>query len=103
MEYSQIFPVGFYAWWLFMNGCLYFAEFHFIQNFTGIREKKHMVPYVLMSDLITFFVMYYQCHGVFRLILYMGLIFCFSKFLLKMKWTDTVAPAMIILTLFTFL
>ena len=62
-----------------------------------------MIPYVLLSDMLTFLVMYYHSIGISRLILHMGLIFCFCKFLLSMKWIDTIAPAMIILTLSTFM
>lgn len=103
MESVNIFSIGFYLWWLGINGCLYFAEFHFIQNFTGIRVKKLLIWYVLFSDLLTFFVMFYQSPGVLRLLLHAGIIVGFSVFYLKMKWLDTVAPAMVILTLFTFM
>ena len=103
MDYLHIFSIGFYIWWLFINGWLYTAEFSFIQSFTGKRGKKYMIPYVLLSDMLTFLVMYYHSIGISRLILHMGLIFCFCKFLLSMKWIDTIAPAMIILTLSTFM
>ena len=103
MESAKILSIGFYLWWLGINGCLYFAEFHFIQNFTGIRVKKLLIWYVLFSDLLTFFVMFYQSPGVLRLLLHAGIIVGFSVFYLKMKWLDTVAPAMVILTLFTFM
>lgn len=103
MEHFQILSVGFYIWWLLINGGVYIAEFHFIQSFTGIRGKKYVMPYVLLSDLVTFFVMYDQSPGVFRLILHIGIIFCFSKFLLGIGWKDTIAPAMIVLTLSTFM
>ena len=103
MKYVQILSGSFYIWQLLINGLLYAAEFRFIQNFTGSWENKHMVHYVLLSDLITFFVMYYQSPGVFRLILHMGIIICFSKLLLQMKWADTIVPAIIILTLFTLM
>ena len=102
MGYLQIFLIGFYIWWLFINGWLYTAEFNFIRSFTGIRGKKYMIPYVLLSDMLTFLVMYCHSIGIFRLILHMGLIFCFCKFLLNMKWIDTIAPTMIVLTLSTF-
>ncbi len=62
-----------------------------------------MIPYVLLSDMLTFLVMYCHSIGIFRLILHMGLIFCFCKFLLNMKWIDTIAPTMIVLTLSTFM
>ena len=62
-----------------------------------------MMPYVLLSDLLTFLVMYCHSIGVFRLILHMGLIVCFCKFLLNMEWIDAIAPAMIVLTLSTFM
>lgn len=103
MEYLRFFSIGFYIWWLFINGWLYTAEFNFIQSFTGIRGKKYMIPYVLLSVTLTFLVMYCHSIGVFRLVLHMGLIFCFCKFLLSMKWIDTIAPTMIILTLSTFM
>ena len=103
MESVKIFPIGFYLWWLGINGCLYFAEFHFIQNFTGIRVKRLLIRYVLFSDLLTFFVMFYQSPGVLRLLLHAGIIVGFSIFCLKMKWSDTIAPMIIILTLFTFM
>ena len=103
MEAVNIFSIGFYLWWLGINGCLYFAEFHFIQNFTGIRVKKLLIWYVLFSDLLTFFVMFYQSPGVLRLLLHAGIIVGFSIFCLKMKWSDTFAPTIIILTLFTFM
>lgn len=102
MVHFQILSVGFYAWWLLINGGLYAAEFRFIQSFTGIRAKKYVVQYVLLSDLFTFFVMYNESPGVFRLILHTGIILCFSRFLSGMKWKDAIAPAMIILTLSTF-
>lgn len=98
-----MFSVGFYSWWLLLNGILYSAEFYFIRSFTGIREKKYMVCYVLTSGLLTFLAIYFQSSGVLRLILHMGIILCFSRFVLKLKWAETVAPAMIILTLFTFM
>jgi len=99
----QIFSIGFYIWWLFINGWLYTVEFSFIQSFTGIRGKKYLMPYVLLSDLLTFLVMYCHSIGVFRLILHMGLIVCFCKFLLNMEWIDAIAPTMIVLTLSTFM
>ena len=61
MGHLQIFSIGFYIWWLFINGWLYTVEFSFIQSFTGIRGKKYLMPYVLLSDLLTFLVMY--CHS----------------------------------------
>lgn len=103
MGYLRFLSIGFYIWWLFINGLLYNAEFNFIQSFNGIRGKKYLIPYVLLSDVLTFLMMYFHSTGIFRLILHMGLIFCFCKFLLSMKWIDTIAPAMIILTLFTFM
>ena len=103
MESAEIFSIGFYLWWLGINSCLYFAEFHFIQNFTGIRIKRLLIRYVLFSDLLTFFVMFYQSPGVLRLLLHAGIIVGFSIFCLKMKWSDTFAPTIIILTLFTFM
>lgn len=103
MEITKRFPIGFYLWWLGINSCLYFAEFHFIQNFTGIRVKRFLIQYVLFSDLLTFLVMVYQSPGVLRLLLHAGIIVGFSVILLKMKWLDAVAPAMIILTLSTFM
>ena len=103
MGHLQIFSIGFYIWWLFINGWLYTVEFSFIQSFTGIRGKKYMMPYVLLSDLLTFLVMYCHSIGVFRLILHMGLIVCFCKFLLNMEWIDAIAPTMIVLTLSTFM
>ncbi len=103
MEYPHMFSVGFYSWWLLLNGILYLAEFYFIRSFTGIQEKKYMVCYVLTSGLLTFLAMYFQSSGVLRLILHMGIILCFSRFVLKLTWAETVAPAMIILTLFTFM
>lgn len=103
MEYSQMLPVLFYIWWIVLNGLLYTAEFCFIQNFTGIREKKFMTRYVLLSSLLTFLVMYYQSPGIFRLILHTGIIFCFSRFVLRLNRAAAIAPVMIILTLFTFM
>ena len=70
MGYLQIFLIGFYIWWLFINGWLYIAEFNFIRSFTGIRGKKYMIPYVLLSDMLTFLVMYCHSIGIFRLILH---------------------------------
>ena len=75
-----MFSVGFYSWWLLLNGILYLAEFYFIRSFTGIQEKKYMVCYVLTSGLLTFLAMYFQSSGVLRLILHMGIILCFSRF-----------------------
>lgn len=103
MEHAGSLSAGFYLWWLCVNSCLYFAEFHFIQNFMGIRGKKFLLRYVLLSDLLTFLIMYCQSPGILRLLLHTGIIFCFSIFYLKIKWLDAVAPAMIILTLFTFM
>lgn len=103
MEYPRMFSVGFYSWWLVLNCLLYLAEIHFIRSFTGIREKKYEVCYVLVSGLLTFFAMYFQGSGVLRLFLHMGIILCFSRFVLKLRWTETAGPAMIILTLFTFM
>lgn len=103
MEFIKIFPIGFYLWWLGINGCLYFAEFHFIENFTGIHAKRFLMWYVIFSDLLTFFVMFYQSPGILRLLLHAGIIVIFSVFCLKIKWSDAVAPAMITLTLFTFM
>lgn len=103
MEYSQMLPVLFYIWWIVLNGLLYTAEFCFIQNFTGIREKKFMTRYVLLSSLLTFLAMYYQSPGIFRLILHTGIIFCFSRFVLRLNRAAAIAPVMIILTLFTFM
>ncbi len=103
MKYEQVFSIGFYIWWLVVNGGLYIAEFYFIQSFTGIREKKYIVPYVLISDLITFGVMYCESSGIVRFFLHMGIIIIFSRLLLRMEWENTIAPAMIILTLFTFM
>ena len=53
MEYPHIVSAGFYIWWLLLNGFLYFAEFHFLCRFSGSREKKYTVCYVLLSSLIT--------------------------------------------------
>lgn len=103
MEYPHIFSAGFYIWWLALNSVLYFAEFQFICKFTGNRKKKYMAGYVLLSGLLTFFVMYFRGAGVLRLFLHMGIILCFFRFVHKLKWTDAAAPAMIILTLFTFM
>ena len=86
MESAEIFSIGFYLWWLGINSCLYFAEFHFIQNFTGIRVKRFLIRYVLFSDLLTFFVMFHQSPGVLRLLLHAGIIVGFSVFCLKRKW-----------------
>ncbi len=103
MEHAKVLSVGFYLWWLIINGGLYFAEFCFIQNFTGIRIKRYLMPYLLLSNLVTFLMMYCQSSGIFRLILHTGIIVCFSIFLLGMNWADTMAPTIIILTLFTFM
>lgn len=103
MKSAGIFSIGFYLWWLGINSCLYFAEFHFIQNFMGIPGKRGIVRYVLLSDLLTFFVMYCQSFSIFRLLLHVGIIVGFSVCCLKMKWADAAVPAMIILTLFTFM
>ena len=103
MEYPHIVSAGFYIWWLLLNGFLYFAEFHFLCRFSGSREKKYTVCYVLLSSLITFLVMYFRGSGVLRLFLHMGILLCFSRFALKLRWADTVAPATILLTLFTFM
>lgn len=103
MEYPHIVSAGFYIWWLLLNGFLYFAEFHFLCRFTGSREKKYTVCYVLLSSLLTFWVMCFRGSGVLRLFLHMGILLCFSRFALKLRWADTVAPATILLTLFTFM
>ena len=103
MEYPHIVSAGFYIWWLLLNGFLYFAEFHFLCRFSGGREKKYTVCYVLLSSLITFLVMYFRGSGVLRLFLHMGILLCFSRFALELRWADTVAPATILLTLFTFM
>ena len=103
MDYLQIVSIGFYIWWLFINGWLYTAEFSFIQSFTGIQGKKYMIPYVLLSDTLTFLMMYCNSAGVPRLILHMGLIVCFCRFLLNLKWIAAIAPTMIVLTLSTFM
>lgn len=103
MGYLQVFSIGFYVWWLFINGLLYTAEFSFIQNFTGIRGEKYKIPYVLLSDMLTFLVMYCHSVGIFRVMLHIVIIFCFCRLLLYMKWVDIIAPTMIILTLSTFM
>ncbi len=112
MGQEQTLSPGFYIWWLCLNSCLFLAEFHFIQNFAGSRIQKadcegslrgRRMLYVLLSDLLTLGVMYAQSPGVIRLFLHTGIILCFSVIILKMKWSDTIAPAMIILTLFTFM
>ena len=81
MEQGQMLSVGFYVWWLCVNSCLFLAEFCFIQNFTKVRAKKFMVPYVLLSDLLTLWVMYDQSGGVLRLLLHTGIIVCFTRFI----------------------
>lgn len=103
MGYFQFFSIGFYVWWLFINGLLYIAEFSFIQNFTGMRGKKYKILYVLLSDMLTFLAMYCHSVGISRLMLHIVIIFCFCKLLLNMRWVDTIAPIMIILTLSTFM
>lgn len=103
MEQGQMLSAGFYVWWLCVNSCLFMAEFCFIQDFTKIRAKKYMAPYVLLSDLFTLWVMYEQSGGVLRLLLHTSIIVCFTRFVLKLKWGFTVAPTLIILTLFTFM
>ncbi|NBK90453.1 ATP-binding protein [bacterium 1XD21-13] len=103
MTHTKILFVGFCLWWLGINSCLYFSEFRFIQNFTGIHRKRAVVPYVLLSDLLTLLMMYCQSSGILRLLLHTGILFCFSLLILGIKWTDAVAPATIVLTLFTFM
>lgn len=103
MGCAKILSVGFYLWWLGVNGCLYYAEYHFIQNFMGIRRKQFWVQYVLFGDLLTFLVMFCQSPSILRLILHAGMIVSFSAICFKMKWSDAVAPAMIILALYTFM
>lgn len=95
--------MGFYIWWLCINGCLFFAEVHFIEDFAGIRAKRFMVPYVLLGVLLTYGVMYAQSGGVLRFVLHTGIILCFSVFVLKISWRLAIAPAAIIMTLFTFM
>lgn len=124
MEAAIFFSVGFYLWWLIVNGCLFFAEFHFIQRFIsqgsplmhvsvgraddvrygrGITEKRFVLPYVLLGDLFTFLIIYCRGLRILGLLLHAGIIVGFSAFFLKIKWLDAVAPMMIILTLFTFM
>lgn len=112
MGSEQILSSGFYIWWLCLNSFLFFAEFQFIQNFAGARTQcadcepgpgVRRALYVLLSGLLTLLVMYAQSSGVFRLFLHTGIILCFSRFILKIKWPYTIGPAMIILTLFTFM
>ena len=95
--------MGFYIWWLCINGCLFFAEVHFIEDFAGIRAKRFMAPYVLLGVLLTYGVMYAQSGGILRFVLHTGIILCFSVFVLKISWRLAIAPAAIIMTLFTFM
>lgn len=124
MEAAKFFPMGFYLWWLSVNGCLCLAEFHFIQKFipnenplmhitvgqadyvrygTEMGGKRFVLCYVLLNELLTFLVMYYQSFRILGLLLHAGIIVGFSVVCLKMRWLDTIAPMMIILTLFTFM
>lgn len=93
---------GFYAWWIFLNGAVYFAEFHFIQSFTGIQKKWYMFVYILLNSVLTFLVIYFQSPGMYRFILHIGILACFFRFFMHLKWTDLLAPVTIIFTLSTF-
>ncbi len=83
---------GFYAWWIFLNGAVYFAEFHFIQSFTGIQKKWYMFVYILLNSVLTFLVIYFQSPGMYRFILHIGILACFFRFFMHLKWTDLLAP-----------
>ncbi len=103
MAAEKFLSMGFYLWWLSVNGCLCFAEFHFIQKFTGIRGKRFVLQYVLLSELLTFLIMYCRSFSILGFLFHAGIIVGYSVFFLKMKWLDAAAPMMIILTLFTFM
>lgn len=98
-----IYSVGFYIWWIFLNGFLCFCEILFLQNLTGIRKKAHVPACLFVNCALTFLVMYLQSSGICRLILHTGVIFFFAIFFLKLKAFEAIAPIAVILTLYTFM
>lgn len=98
-----LYSVGFYVWWIFLNGFLCFFEMLFLQNLTGVRKKAHALALLCVNCVITFLVMYLQSSGMSRLILHTGVIFCFAVFSMKLKVFEAIAPVAVVLTLYTFM
>lgn len=97
------YPAGFYIWWMFLNGLLCFFEILFLQNLTGICKKMHAFACILANVVFTFLVMYLQSSEILRVLLHTGVIVCFSVFSMKLNVFETIVPAAVILTLYTFM
>lgn len=96
-------PAGFYIWWMFLNGLLCFFETLFLQNLTGVCKKMHAFACILANIVFTFLVMYLQSPEILRVLLHTGSIVCFSVFSMKLNVFETIVPAAVILTLYTFM
>ncbi len=97
------FSAAFYIWWVLLNDLIYFAEFWFLQNVAGIRKRRDIAGYVLLSSILTCSVMYFQSPGVYRVILHMGVILSFSILLLKMDWEDAICSIAIVFAMVTLM
>lgn len=103
MEGIWFYSGGYYIWWMFVNGIIYFFESLFLQNASGIRKKWHTFCYLLLSLIFTFLVMRFEIPSVFRLVLHTGMAVCFSVFFLRLKGIDAWAYVAVILTMCTFM
>ena len=101
---AESFHAGlFYVWWMFINGFLSFFEMRFLQDMAGARRRISAAVCLFASCALTFLTMYLQSSELCRMLLHTGIIFCFSVFAMKFKVFEAVAPAAVILTLYSFM
>lgn len=93
--------IAFYAWWLLVNGFVYYSELHFITLILNKNGRNHMSLWIFINAFFTFVITFFQMPGM--LLPHILLLFVFSTVILKIHWIDSIAPVTIILTLSTFM
>lgn len=97
---TNLAEIAFYAWWLLVNGFVYYSELHFISPAVRQKVDKTIISWLIINTILTIVTMYYQLSGM--LFIHIALLYVFTVAVLKIYWVDSIAPITIILTLNTF-
>lgn len=93
----------FYAWWLLIDGFIYYSEYNFLLHFSNTHNRQYLYHYIGINAALTFFVIYFHWFSVLRLVVHMLFFLWTAFFLLHISWMEAAAAAVISLTLSTFM
>ena len=101
MEKNFFMNIVLIVWWLLFNGWINYLEFKFMNIHSYNYKRKFLFFWIFINQILIIININFNFFGVF--VFHVLLLFAFAILSLNVKCSDTIAPLIVILTLYTFI